>query len=128
MNLPPMTKEQKITLLITLLVIIIAFIFLMWKPRKVVYKDTDYTKSLLDTKTIDTLEYRLRKQTELNVLYVQRIDELENSIDSIKTLIAQNSKKITTIKKRRKDEKKVNYNAWTDNEFTKFLSNRYQQH
>jgi hypothetical protein len=125
MSLAPLSKEAKITLLIALLFIIIVFIFLFWKPHKVVYKETDYTYS---TRTIDTLEFRLKKQTELNVLYVQRIDELEKSMDSIKTLIVENSKKITTIKKRRTDEKKVNYDAWTDNEFTKFLSNRYQQH
>jgi hypothetical protein len=125
MSSTPLSKEAKITLLIALLFTTIVFIFLFWKPHKIVYKETDYTYS---TRTIDTLENRLKKQTELNVLYVQRIDELEKSIDSIKTLIEANSKKITTIKKRRKDEKKVNYNAWTDNEFTKFLSNRYQQH
>jgi hypothetical protein len=128
MNLPPMPKEAKITLLIIFLVVIISAIFLLWKPHKVVYKDTDYTKSILDLKTIDTLEYQLKKQTELNIQYVQRIDELEKGMDSIKNLIAENSKKITTIKKRRKDETKVNYNAWTDNEFTRFFANRYQQH
>jgi len=128
MNLPPMNKEQKFTLLFTAFLIILFLIFLLWKPSKVVYKETEFTPKTFDTKTIDTLEYRLKKQTELNVLYVQRIDELEKSMDSIKTLIAQNSKKITTIKKRRTDEKKVNYSAWTNNEFTRFLSNRYQQH
>jgi hypothetical protein len=128
MNLPPMTKEQKFTLLFTAFLIILFLLFLLWKPSKVVYKETEFTPKTFDTKTIDTLEYRLKKQTELNVLYVQRIDELEKSMDSIKTLIAQNSKKITTIKKRRKDENKVNYSAWTDNEFTRFFANRYQQH
>ena len=128
MNLPPVTKEQKITLLFTAFLIILFFIFLLWKPKKDVYKNPDFNNKILSNETIDSLEYKLKKQTELNVVYVNRIEELEKSMDSIKTLITENSKKITTIKKRRTDEKKVNYNAWTDNEFTKFLSNRYQQH
>lgn len=128
MNLPPISKEQKFTLLFTALLIILFIIFLLWKPSKNVYRNPDFDNKILSNETIDTLEFRLKKQTELNVLYVNRIEELEKSMDSIKTLIAENSKKITTIKKRRTDEKKVNYNAWTDNEFTKFLSNRYQQH
>jgi effector-binding domain-containing protein len=128
MNLPPITKEQKFTLLFTAFLILLFFIFLLWKPNKDVYRNPDFNNKILSNKTIDTLEYRLKKQTELNVIYVNRIEELEKSMDSIKTLITENSKKITTIKKRRTDEKKVNYNAWTDNEFTRFLSNRYQQH
>jgi hypothetical protein len=128
MNLPPMTKEQKITLLFTALLIVLYFIYWLSKSNKVVYKDNDYKVKPYDLKVIDSLEVRLKKQTQLNDAYVVRINELEQSMDSIKTLISANSKKITTIKKRRTDEKKVNYSAWTDNEFTRFFANRYQQH
>ena len=128
MNLPPITKEQKITLLLTAFFILLFIIFLFWKPSKVVYRDNDIPPLPYKNSKIDSLENNLKKQTELNAKYVQRIDELEKSMDSIKNLIAENSKKITTIKKRRTDEKKVNYSAWTDNEFTRFFSNRYQGH
>jgi hypothetical protein len=128
MNLPPMTKEQKITLLFTAVLIVLYFIYWLSKPNKIIYKDNDYKVKPYDSKVIDSLEFRLKKQTQLNDAYVVRINELEQSMDSIKTLISANSKKITTIKKRRTDEKKVNYSAWTDNEFTRFFANRYQQH
>jgi hypothetical protein len=128
MNLPPMTKEQKITLLFTAVLIVLYFIYWLSKSNKIVYKDNDYKVKPYDSKVIDSLEVRLKKQTQLNDAYVVRINELEQSMDSIKTLISANSKKITTIKKRRTDEKKVNYSAWTDNEFTRFFANRYQQH
>jgi len=125
MNLPPITKEQKFTLLFTGFLIVLFFIFLLWKPSKVTFKDTDYKG--YNTKVIDSLEVRLKRQTQLNDTYLSRINELQDSMDSIKTLISENSKKITTIKKRRTDEKKVNYDAWTDNEFTRFFTDRYQQ-
>jgi len=127
MNIPPVTKEQKITLLFTAFVIIIFFIFLFWKPSKVNYKETDYNGNLYNSKVIDSLEFCLKKQTELNNAYIVEINNLEKSMDSIKTLITENSKKITIIQKRRTDEKKVNYYSWTDNEFTRFFTNRYQQ-
>lgn len=127
MNLPPITKEQKITLLFTAFAILLFIFFLLWKPTKIIQKDLVQTQTSIN-KEIDSLENKLKKQIEINVVLVQRISELEKSRDSIKVLIEEKSKKITTIKKRRKDEKKVNYNAWTDNEFTQFLSNRYQQH
>jgi len=127
MNLPPITKEQKITLLFTAFAILLFIFFLLWKPTKIIQKNFVQTQTSIN-KEIDSLENKLKKQIEINVVLVQRISDLEKSRDSIKVLIEEKSKKITTIKKRRKDEKKVNYNAWTDNEFTQFLSNRYQQH
>ena len=126
MNLPPITREQKITLLLTAFFVLLFLLFLFWKPNKIVFNETD--SKGYNTKVIDSLEVRLKRQTQLNDTYLTRINELEDSMDSIKTLISENSKKITTIKKRRTDEKKVNYSAWTDNEFTRFFTNRYEQH
>ena len=85
MKIPPVTKEQKITLLFTAFVIIIFFIFLFWKPSKVNYKETDYNDNLYNSKVIDSLEFCLKKQTELNNAYIVEINNLEKSMDSIKT-------------------------------------------
>ena len=125
MNLPPISKEQKFTLLFTAFLILLFFLFFLWKPSKVVYNDSENSQKSIN-KEIDSLESKLKKQIIINVVLVERITELEKSRDSIKILIEEKSKKITTIKKRRKDEKKVNYNAWTDNEFTRFFTDRYQ--
>lgn len=122
----PPPKAQKIILVVTAIMIVVLLIGICNRPKKLIYHD-DVIRPLSSAK-VDSLELTIKEQKKLNDSYVIRIAELEKSIDSIKTLMEQNSKKITTIKKRRTDEKKVNYNAWTDNEFTRFFSNRYQQH
>lgn len=125
MLLPPLSKSQKITLIVTAIFIVVCIIGFCNKPKKVVVKDYEPT---YNTALIDSLKLNLREQQKLNLQYISRIDGLEKSLDSIKNLMAENKNKLTTIKKRRTDEKKVNYNAWTDNEFTRFFSSRYQGH
>lgn len=125
MLFPPFNKTQKITLIVTAIFIVVCIIGFCNRPKKIVVKDyqSTYSNSL-----IDSLKLNLREQQKLNLQYVNRIDGLEKSLDSIKNLMAENKNKLTTIKKRRTDEKKVNYNAWTDNEFTRFFSSRYHGH
>lgn len=125
MILPPITKEQKITLLITAFFLLTLCVFFFWKPSK---EHIEYQPPLLNNARIDTLESKLRQQKILSESYIARINELEKFRDSVMNKMKNNNTKLTTIQKRRTDEKKVNYDAWTDNEFTRFFANRYQQH
>lgn len=125
MILPPITKEQKITLLITAFFLLALCVFFFWKPSK---EPIEYKPQFIDNARIDTLENKLRQQKILSESYISRINELEKFRDSVMNKMKNNTTKLSNIQKRRTDEKKVNYDAWTDNEFTRFFANRYQQH
>lgn len=125
MLLPPISKTQKITLIVTAIFIIVCIIGFCNKPKTIVVNDNQTTFS---NSLIDSLKLNLREQQKLNLQYVNKIDVLEKRLDSIANLMEENKKKLTTIKKRKTDDSKVTYNAWTDNEFTRFFSNRYQGH
>jgi hypothetical protein len=122
MIIPPITKGQKNTLIFTALLLFLLVIAFNWKSCN---RQVSTKVVLYDTYAIDTLTLKLTKQSELNALYVQRISELEKAMDSLKVSIGQNKNKLTILKKRKKDESHFNYSSWTNNEFTKFLSDRY---
>lgn len=122
MIIPPITKGQKNTLIFTALLFFLLVIAFNWKSCN---RQVSTKVVLYDTYAIDTLTLKLTKQSELNALYVQRISELEKAMDSLKVSIGQNKNKLTILKKRKKDESHFNYSSWTNNEFTKFLSDRY---
>jgi hypothetical protein len=114
----PKKKLAIIIYAILLLLILIALLY----PNKP--KPVDKSNSV-DTYLIDSLTLKLKREEELNNLYQERIANLEFKLDSINSLIQKNSIKIADLKKKKKDERNVDYSSWTNNEFTKFLSKRY---
>ena len=120
----PITKGQKNTVVFIVLLFFLMLILFNWKSCRPTISMQD---PIYDSYAIDTLTLKLTKQSELNALYVQRISELEKDMDSLEQLVEQNKSKITVLTQRKKDESDFNYSNWTDNEFAKFLSNRYNK-
>jgi hypothetical protein len=116
--------KKKVAIVVFAILILFFIIALLYpnKPKPV------ERNNAVDTYIIDTLTLKLKKETELNQLYVERISELEFKLDSLNALIQKNNSKLADLKKRKKDESNTNYSSWTNNEFTKFLSKRYHNH
>ena len=121
-----MLKEKKVTLLFTLFVILVGVFIYVKKPftPRLVVRD-DYIPEAKNV-GIDSLKSQLAEQKKLNEVYADKIKGLEWKLDSIKFLIDSNKDKLANFKKRKKDEKRIDFSVWTDNDFTRYLSDRYK--
>lgn len=117
-------KGQKNTILGIVILFFLLLILFNWKSCR---PTISMQEPIYDSYAIDTITLKLTKQNELNALYLKRIYELEKDMDSLKESIGENNNKLMLLAKRKKDERDFNYNTWDNNEFTKFLSNRYSQ-
>jgi uncharacterized coiled-coil DUF342 family protein len=77
---------------------------------------------------IDTLNEAVAWEQKRNERYQWQVNQMSREMDSIRVLMDLNNEQIQKLKNRKQNENATNaaYHDWTNDELTKFLSDRYQ--
>jgi septal ring factor EnvC (AmiA/AmiB activator) len=96
-----LTHWQRLSLIFALIAMVLIFFLIRKKPVKTENGD------FLDERSVSILNQKLKIQSELNAIYIERLTQLQKRIDSLNTEIQNSDKKIEAIEKQRKHEKTV---------------------